>query len=221
MKQQIFNWQKKVIIVALITIGFLATTTWPGIIFYPMGAVLYRNDHPEKNADAVLILMGEPEIRPEAATKAVLSGMSDKIIFVTPQISPLEEAGLRLSEDDLTIEVIKKNGFSLDKVIVIRDFGRSTSTFDESIAISKFIDKTGIKLSRLIVVTSWPHTSRAGWILEKGLAKKGITVEMLPVERIPFDKSNWWQSERGLIFVFEEYIKWARYLAKYSGRDIT
>jgi hypothetical protein len=36
---------------------------------------------------------------------------------------------------------------------------------------------------------------------------------------IPFSSDNWWHSERGMLFVFEEYIKYGRYLAKYLGRS--
>jgi uncharacterized SAM-binding protein YcdF (DUF218 family) len=92
---------------------------------------------------------------------------------------------------------------------------------DEAIAIKRYFLATKSTPKRMIIVTSWPHSARAHWTFEKALHDTGIKIEMLPIEAIPYDKSNWWQSERGLLFVFEEYIKWARYLAKYLGRDIT
>lgn len=203
-----------------VTLVFVTIFVSPAILFYPMGALLYRNDHPAKHADAVLVLMGEVQIRPRAASTAVSDGFSNKIIFVTSEMSPLEESGLKPSEESLTLSVLEREGISSNSITVIRDFGRATSTADEALAVARFLGPPTGTTRRLVVVTSWPHSARAGWILDKALDQNDVRVELLPIERIPYDKSDWWQSERGLLFVFEEYIKWARYLIKYLGRDL-
>jgi len=216
------DFLKKIPAKGLILLGFLAVLyLWPALIFYPMGSLLERNDHAEKGADYVLVLMGQPEIRPEVAAKAVLAGYSDKLIFVTSEINPLEEAGIMPSEEMLAKAAISRTGLKPDHVTVVTGFGRATSTLDEAIAIRRYFQSVNLRPERLIIVTSWPHTARAHWTFDRALQDTGIKTEMLPIEAIPYDKSNWWQSERGLLFVFEEYIKWARYLAKYSGRGIT
>lgn len=193
---------------------------FPSLIFYPVGALLLRDDHPGLHGDHLVVLMGEPQVRPTAAAKAVLVGYADKVLMVTSQLDPLEESGLVPSEATLAIAMMKRTGISEEKIEVIENYGRATSTIDEAIAYRKYFNTKGLKPKRLIVVTSWPHTSRSGWIFEKAFAGTETKIEMMPVEQIPFDKSNWWQSERGLLFVFEEYIKWARYLIKFLGRNI-
>jgi uncharacterized SAM-binding protein YcdF (DUF218 family) len=206
---------------SLVVFGFLALVyIWPALIFYPLGSFLERDDQPEKKADFVLVLMGQPEIRPEAAAKAVMAGYSDRLLFVTSEINPLEEAGIMPSEEVLAKAAISRAGLSSDHINVVTGFGRATSTMDEAIAVRRYFRAVKSPPKRLIIVTSWPHSARAHWTFEKALQDTGIKIEMLPIEAIPYDKSNWWQSERGLLFVFEEYIKWTRYLVKYLGRDI-
>jgi uncharacterized SAM-binding protein YcdF (DUF218 family) len=205
------------IVILLVT----AVIVWPAIIFYPMGALLYRNDYPKDQADAVWVLMGQVSVRPAAAAKAVLSKVSDRIVFVNSETNTAEESGLLPSEQVLTMTVLKGYGIDESKVTIINEFGRASSTLEEAVAMRKMIDKMPSKPTRLVVVTSWPHTSRAGWIIEKALKGTNVEIELLPVEVVPFERSNWWKREDGMIFVFEEYIKWARYIIKYAGRDIS
>jgi uncharacterized SAM-binding protein YcdF (DUF218 family) len=212
---------KSLRLVALGCVLAVGVYLWPALIFYPMGCVLSRDNHPRQGADFVMLLMGEASLRPQAAAKAVLAGISDQVLFVSTQSNPLVGAGLIASEDDLTLAMLKRSGLGLDHVSMISEFGRATSTYDEAVAIKKYFEAKSIAPKRLVIVTSWPHASRAGWILEKALQKMGTSVELLPVDQIPFERSNWWQSEGGLLFVFEEYVKWGRYLVKYLGRDIS
>lgn len=212
--------KKKIFLASVLITVLIAFALWPAIIFYPMGWIIYRHDHPAKNADAILILMGSPDFRPEVAAKALQESYAHRIIFVTPQRSTLQQRGLIPNEEELTLAVLDHAKIPRDKIIIISDFGRATSTTDEALALREYLTKTHDPVKRLIAVTSWGHTSRAGWTLEKVLRGRDVTIEMLPADKTPFELSNWWQSEDGLIFVFEEYIKWARYLVKYGGRDL-
>jgi uncharacterized SAM-binding protein YcdF (DUF218 family) len=206
----------------LILFGVIvAVVVWPAIIFYPMGALLYKNDHPKDGADAIWLLMGGVEVRPQGAAKAHLAKVSDRIIFITPEMNAVEVQGLIPSEQSLTLNILKSYGVDDSKISVISDFGRVSSTAEEAVAMKKFLMSLSQKPARLVVVTSWPHSARAAWTIDKALTDSDIKIEMLPIDAIPYDKSNWWKTERGLLFVFEEYIKWARYLLKYAGRDIS
>lgn len=220
MKEFLEATKKKLLKYAIFVAIIGAIFTWPGIVFYPMGAILYRNDHPKDNADAIWLMMGGVDVRPAAAAKAVLSKVANRIIFVTSEMSSIEEQGLLPSEQQLTTNILKSYGVDESKITVVSDFGRVSSTVEEAEAMRKLVTTLSLRPKRLVVVTSWPHSARAGWIIEKSLKGTDIQIELLPVEAIPYDKSNWWQSERGMIFVFEEYIKWARYLIKYWGRDM-
>lgn len=220
MKDFFARLKKKLITYAISVVIIVSIFIWPAIIFYPMGALLYRNDHPSENADAIWLLMGGIEERPAAAAKAFLSKLSDRIIFVTSESSPIEEKGLLPSETELTLKILKAYGVDDPKITVVTEFGRVSSTVEEALVMEQMLLSKEPALKRIVVVTSWPHSARAGWIIEKVLSGTDIKIELLPIDAIPYDKTNWWKTERGLIFVFEEYIKWGRYLIKYLGRDI-
>lgn len=211
-----YFWPKTTMTLVLL-VGFYL---WPSLVFEPMGRFLLRDNHPTEGADFVVLLMGEASLRPTAAAKAVLAGISNHVLFVSTQSNPLVDAGLIRSEDDLALAMLKRGGLEDRQVTMISDFGRATSTVDEALAIKKYMRTMNLSPKRLVVVTSWPHSARAGWIIDKILGSNGVTIELLPVDELRFDRRNWWQSEEGLLFVFEEYIKWARYLVKYLGRDI-
>jgi uncharacterized SAM-binding protein YcdF (DUF218 family) len=215
-----FFRRKKWIIRAMIGCFALAVWIAPGLLCRPLGWILYRHDHPEKNADAILLLMGEPAVRPRAAALAVEAGYAKQIIFVTPQSSQIEDQGLMPSEEHITMQILLQKGLSRGQIFQIAQYGRATSTADEAIALSQYLDKNPGNIRRIVVVTSWPHSSRAGWILEKALQGRHITIQMQPIDQIPFHRDNWWQSERGMLFVFEEFMKYARYYAKYCGRNL-
>jgi uncharacterized SAM-binding protein YcdF (DUF218 family) len=210
-------WQPKTTAAVLFLV---ALYLWPAIVFYPMGRFLLRDDRPGVGADFVVLLMGEASLRPAAAAKAVLAGISNHLLFVSAQSNALVDAGLVPSEDDLTIAMLKRTGLDDGQFTMISDSGRATSTVDEALAVRAYLHTKSVTPKRLVIVTSWPHSARAGWIIEKILGNNGMTLELLPVDKVPFDLTNWWQSESGLLFVFEEYIKWGRYLVKYWGRDV-
>jgi uncharacterized SAM-binding protein YcdF (DUF218 family) len=132
----------------------------------------------------------------------------------------LEDQGIVPTEEKMALEMIRRTGLDLSKVIIADQYGRATSTMDEAIAFKKWLSTGNPQVKSVIIVTSWPHASRAGWTFEKVLAGSSTKIEVVPVESVPFTKENWWQSERGLLFVFEEYIKYARYIIKYAGRSI-
>jgi uncharacterized SAM-binding protein YcdF (DUF218 family) len=230
-KIKLANWRFVAIVVATLVGVMVGIYLYPAVIFYPMGRLLLRNNHPADGADFIVLLMGEASLRPSAAAKAVLAGTSNHILFVSTQTNPLVDAGLIPSEDDLARAMLKRGGLDASHVTMISEFGRATSTVDEALAIKKYFHTMHLTPKRLVVVTSWPHSSRAGWIIEKVLRQDSgqnsrekfsaddVVIELLPVMEIPFEPSNWWHSENGLLFIFEEYIKWGRYLIKYLGRD--
>lgn len=164
--------------------------------------------------------MGEPAVRPMAAARAITEGFASKLIYITPQSNPLEDAGWTPSEDNLTMKVLQSQGLQLAQIVVLSEFGRATSTVDEAIALRQYLQRRPSTIRRLIVVTSWPHSSRAGWIFEQAMDGLDVKIEVLPVEWIPFSRDDWWRTEGGLLFVFEEYVKYARYYVKYWGRDL-
>lgn len=198
----------------------LLTMLLPSLMLPLFARPLIRADHPEPHAGAVIVLGGDPTIRVEPAARAVLAGYGPKLFLVDCQSNHLENAGFIPKEADMTVQIAERSGLQKNQMEVLRASGRATSTFDEAKAYRDFFTVHPPEPKRVVVITSWPHSQRAGWILDKALNPLGIIVEMKPVDLVPFSFDEWWKSEEGMIFVFEEYVKWGRYLAKYAGRTI-
>lgn len=208
------------IFLAFILLVVLLVIIIPNVMMPIFARPLLRADYPQKNAGAVLVLGGDPTVRVGPAAEAVKAGFAPALYMVDCQSNHLEDAGMIPRESDITIKIARDHGLPRDQIEVILSNGRATSTVDEAKAYHDFFALHPVTPKRVVVVTSWPHSSRAGWILEKGLSPLGITVEMMPVEKVPFVFENWWLSEDGMLFVFEEYVKWGRYLVKFAGRSI-
>lgn len=198
----------------------LLTLLLPNLMLPLFARPLMREDHPQPRAGAVIVLGGDPTVRVEPAAHAVLDGFGSKLYLVDCQSNHLERAGFLPKEADITLQIAERSGLAKNQIEILMASGRATSTFDEAKAYRDFFTLHPPDPKRVIVVTSWPHSRRAGWILDKALQPLGITVEMKPVDQIPFSFDQWWKSEEGMLFVFEEYVKSGRYLAKYAGRPI-
>lgn len=199
---------------------FILVIFAPSVILPLFVRPLMRSDHPNRNAAAVIVLGGDAVFRVKAATRAVLDGYAPKLMMVESQTNDLEEEGLLPKESEIAIKIATHIGLGRDNIQILTMNGRATSTADEARTYRDYFAVHPIEPKRVIVVTSWPHSSRGGWILDKALDPLGIKVEMMPVDKIPYSFDEWWQSEPGMIFVFEEYVKWARYLAKYAARNL-
>ena len=184
-----------------------------------VGVVLSANDQPSKNADAVVVLMGDASSRPLFAAKLVLEKFAPRLVYVKSDISAYESAGLISPEWELVERLALKAGLDPAALDFVKDQGRITSTIEEAQALRRHFKAKSPPVERVILVTSWYHSHRAQWIFEKVFEGSAIKLEMKPVEGSAFNAGNWWQSEDGLITVFAEYIKWLRYLALYAGRS--
>ena len=208
---------KLILLLGAFCIGFYFEPSW---FFVPFAWPLTRNDHPALNADAVVLLMGDADTRPARAAHAVLEGYGSRLVMVESQSSPVEDAGLIPTESVLALGMAERAGLGKERMELITGHGRATSTVDEARILVKWSLEQPKPVKRLVVVTSWPHAGRAGWIFDKAMSPRGITVEMLPVESLPYTIHDWWRYESGLLFVFEEYVKWTRYLVKFAGREL-
>jgi uncharacterized SAM-binding protein YcdF (DUF218 family) len=125
-----------------------------------------------------------------------------------------------MPESDMAQSIAIKQGLSKEQILVISNQGRITSTVEEALALRSYFKTYRPKVAKLIFVTSWYHSRRAEWILEKVFSDTGIVLEMQPVRDVSYSSNDWWKSEDGMITVFVEYAKWLRYLGKYAGRSL-
>lgn len=210
---------RRLVLALLITlISFKILTS--SLFLTEVGTLLSKNDQPKKNADAVIVLLGEPTIRPKFAARAVLDGYANKLMVADCETNDLETAGLIPSETEISKMFALKEGLNESQIIQIIDGKRVTSTVEEGQAIKAYLLSNHPEAKRIIIVTSWFHTRRASWILKKVFEDSGIELEMMPIPEVPFRVDNWWRSERGLITVVVEYIKSLRYAVLFAGRKV-
>ena len=75
----------------------------------------------------------------------------------------------------------------------------------------------------MIIVTDRPHTYRTFYTFNKVFEANGlehIQLEMAAAPTDVFDESNWFTTEKGLVFYFEESIKMLFYWANMANAHL-
>ena len=174
---------------------------------------LVNTDTPLQKADLIFVLNGDYNTRPFTASDLYKQGFAPLVAISQAQSSPAQLLGLVDNPTDIAVEVMKLRGVPSDRLLVLNNIGPVTSTFDEARALRGYIETH--KLNSVILVTSAFHTRRSRWIFERELAGVPVRLLVTAAPHIGFDTSNWWQSEEGLIFLNNEYIKLIFYKIKY------
>ena len=165
--------------------------------------VLIVNE-PSQPADAIVVLGGGSGDREATAARLFADGLAPVIITTgghisLPGLPNTTWAGL--SADDLA-----RRGVPRSNIIQIPD---STSTCEDAQLAMAALPSDA---NRVIIVTDPFHTRRAQWMFEQ--AAPGVEIISVAADPSWFDPDIWWTEERGLIVVWQEYIKFAAILLK-------
>ncbi|MEC8624128.1 MAG: ElyC/SanA/YdcF family protein [Bdellovibrionota bacterium] len=156
-----------------------------------------------------IILMGGFYDRSVQMAKLYKKKWVKKIIYAEAEIGKAEALGIGLSQGQMVdkmldhLEVPKEDRIFIQKT-------RNTSTFDEAKVLLLAIKERFPNAKKVILVTSWYHSSRAEWIFKK-VNSFGIEIISVPNEM----PKNWWEKEAAFLSVFNEYLKWVYYLLNY------
>ena len=183
-------------------------------LFRSAGNLLIRDDQKNASPEFAVLLMGDLVPRTDLALSLLKSGTVKKIVFFRPVDSALNIAKLTENEGDLTIRYLLEHGGSASDLEYITSTHNS-STKQEAMALLHWVQGRSLRPSQIGIVTSWYHTSRSAWIFEKALSGQGISVAMYPAFGRQSMPDTWWNTEQGFLEVFNEYLKWLYYLAKY------
>lgn len=162
-------------------------------------------------ADAIVVLGGPDESRPQMAAKLYFRGYAPKIIATAGDSLPdyMIMFGKDLTASKLNyLWLTKRRNVPEEDVIIIN---QGTSTYEEALLIADYAKKE--KLKKIIVVTSSYHTRRARWVFRKVLGPEGVEVLICPATHRSYVK-EWWRNERFMIEVNNEYMKLIYYLLK-------
>lgn len=156
-------------------------------------------------ADAILLLAGDEETRPQEAARLYQRRLAPRILIAREQDSPSMVLGVRPNRSELDVEIMRRLGVPAQAITLLRFPGGTTSTYDEARAFREWAYNA--KPRTVIVVTHPFHTRRARWLIRGQLKRLGITVLMDPVRHWRYSERNWWQTEDGLVDYFEEFPK--------------
>ena len=160
-------------------------------------------------ADAIVVLGGDGGdfFRVQQAVDLFNEGHAPVVVF-SGGIS-LKDAGLACSSAQLSLEAAQELGLPNGAAIIASE---AQSTYDEALNLSRLAQQR--RWHSLIVVTDLFHTRRTARTFRTLLPDTTIYLSAAPDPR--YDASRWWQTEEGLVTVFNEVIKLAFYWARYG-----
>lgn len=180
-----------------------------------LGNYLIAEDR-KGQVDAIFVLSGASQERGFEAARLVAEGYSDKVYTTGAIINPtLKAVGIdSLSDAVITRDVIAETLVSQGITEAqIRELEIGTSTYEESEGILGFSRQAGFK--QIMVVSSKFHTRRIRQVFRKKFKKAGIQVLVRGAPPLNYSIDKWWNSEEGLMFVNNEYVKMVYYMLKY------
>ena len=205
---------KKFIKRLLITVGIFMLLT---LVLYLARVPILRgvgnflvSEDVSQQVDAAFILSGGtkertrivPEIYPLYAPVLITMGENKS--------RDLAVMGINISDAELSQNALLQLGIDSANIKVFR---QGTSTYEESEEILGYSTAKGYK--RVMIITSQFHTKRVQKVFADKFRKADIEVIVKGAPPLSYDLDFWWESEEGLIFVFNEYAKLIYYAWKY------
>jgi uncharacterized SAM-binding protein YcdF (DUF218 family) len=176
------------------------------LISYPK---IFIINNATKNADAILILSGNIEIRVEGAIKLYNEGYANKIFITSIKNFSNKYPHILKTRNELIKEIIEYENIKINYIPSIKD--GATSTIDEAIDMAMYLKKYPIK--RIILVSDDFHSQRALYIFNKIFKKYNIQTKV-EIKAI-YDMGvleNWYKKETSLLnFLILEPIKFLFY----------
>ena len=190
--------------IALLLGGLLAL----GIFTITVGHFLTALDA-FSQADAIVVLGGDGGdfFRVQQGVALFNEGHAPVVVF-SGGVS-LKDAGLACSSAELSLEAAQELGLPTNATIIASG---AQSTYDEAVNIRRLAQQH--RWQSLIVVTDLFHTRRAARTFRTLLPDTTIYLSAAPDPNV--DASRWWQTEEGLVAVFNEVIKLVFYWARYG-----
>ncbi len=200
----------------LVTLGILlAVAIGLFLMRYPLmraaANYLMYNTTLEK-ADVAFVFSGSPYDRGRTAAQLLKDNWTQRVVC-TGEIYPsdVKAIGSNLRESDLTRIMIASQGGDSAKVKVAPV---GTSSFEEAQYVYSYCRENNIK--KAILVSNSLHMRRIYWTMNHlRTTQDNVALLYVGAPSSEFREAEWWKSERGLIFVNNEYVKLVYYWLKY------
>ncbi len=166
-----------------------------------------------QQVEATFVLSGAAEERCTLAADLYRRGFTPLIIPTGEGINPtLEAVGMSIMDAEVGRQALLRMGVDSSAIRVLK---RGTSTFEESEEILGYSRREEFR--RVMIISSKFHTRRIQGVFKDKYHQEGIEVVIRGADPLPdtYAVDQWWQSESGLIFVNNEYMKLLYYALKY------
>lgn len=175
-----------------------------------MGALLITPDAPGP-VDAIYVLGGAPLDRGVEAAQVWTQGWTDRMVFTGENVpNALQALDIMLSEGEVCRRVAVNGGVP-DSATHTLEIG--TSTMEEAIAILDDALQHGHQ--RVMILSTSFHLRRIRYVFRERFRKAGVEVLLHPAPGLRFQEDRWWESEEGLLMVYNEYVKLVYYFLRY------
>lgn len=179
-----------------------------GSLFRGLGRLLVRDDEAAPGAPYIALLIGDATaVRVERARQLLAASDKSILLLAREEKNEFVEMGLSRAQADLYREYLLRHGVSEERIVPIEGCWNS-STWEEVSCLRRHLESAGPLPKRLPIVTSWFHTSRAGWLAERAFRDTGVAIEMVPAYGPRDDPSRWWSEEAPFLAVVSEAVKW-------------
>ena len=209
-RPSLFKW-----ILFLFLVAYVLITYYHAPLLTFLGRYLIV-EHPPKEADLIVCLMGKPVERGLAAADLYRQGLGSSI-FVGREKPPdgnseLVKRGVHFPEErDLLVMML--NGLGVPRSACITGDRFIEGTLGEAKIVREVALKRGFK--SMIIVTSPTHTRRA-WLTYRNLfEKEGTKIMMVPSSYSDFKANDWWKTREYFREVIIEYQKLIFYIFRY------
>ena len=195
------RWAIFCALIALLLALVLARGLW-----LPLVARALIVDQPPNHADAILVLGGGDGSRQDRAIELYQQGYAPLLISSgeSPLLPDYDESYAALGANYMVAR-----GIPREAILLLEE---TTSTQEEAAQSLQLAREQGF--TSLLVVTDQYHTRRAWMAFRRAYRGSGLQTTMVAATSQWFDVAHWWQSERSLIAVIEEYEKFVYYLLR-------
>ena len=196
-------------------ISILIVTIFIFIIFLPQllsgYAKLFSKEILYRDADAIVILSGNPKTRTKRAVELFKSNSFTKIYMTqTPK-------NAHKIQKSMVKKIMQTEGINFFVIPSLKN--GATSTYDEAEDIAFYAKKLDWK--RVVIVTDEFHSARAYYAFKKvfNILENKTQVGIATAENSVFSVDNWWKSDSGISAYVLEALKFSVYFFKSSNLE--
>ena len=171
-------------------------------------------DNAQKDADAIIILSGNPMTRISRAIELYERGFSKRIMTTntSSMVNYIEKYYMVKSEDLVNFTVVEKRLIEIIPSVK----GEVTSTIDEAINVAIYVKKEQFK--KVIIVTDAFHSRRSQFTFSKIFNKiaPNVIIEVAAASNDVYNENNWWKTDIGFRIYIIEGIKFLYYFVRFN-----